>query len=211
MQRLALLIIPVVASLSLSLSLPSASVVPAEHHIDATEHAQIEMAEWALGRFKAAGLELPSVIITFPGRDQALCGGVPARAFPAAQPAEVKVCWNDTFILLHELAHIWETHHVDEPRREGFTSLRDGVTAWTSRDVRWEQRGAEQAANVIAWGLLEDPYPISRTYPNDPESMIAAYRFLTDMHPLHDGGEGIIEHDRSLHQGRTNPPLESGH
>jgi hypothetical protein len=178
--------------------------------IDATQPAEGDLAMWAVNRFAAAGLELPDLTITFPGSDQSLCGGVPARAFVAAQPPEIKVCWSNRFILLHELAHVWEAHALDEATREGFANLRDGVEGWYSPDVQWSGRGAEHAANVIAWGLLEDPYPVSRTYPNDVDSMLEAYRYLTGMSPLHDGGEGIVHPDRSLYQGRTNPSLESG-
>lgn len=207
MRRITLLALPLVMSLSLPAAVASSAV---EQQITASDPAQVEMAVWALDRFEAAGLDLPPVVITFPGRDQTLCGGAPARAFPTAEQAEVKVCWNDAFIVLHELAHIWEAHRIDDTRRQEFSSLRDGVTAWASQDVSWDQRGIEHAANVIAWGLLEDPYPISRTYPNDPESMIDAYRLLTGSDPLHDGGEGIIEPDRSLNDGRSNSPLELG-
>lgn len=180
------------------------------HHINASDSTQIAMAKWALERFERAGLDLPPVVVTFPGRDQTLCGGVPARAYPNAEPAEVRVCWNDTFILLHELAHIWEAHQVSDAQRQAFGPLRNGVSTWASRDFEWDERGIEHAANVIAWGLLEIPYPISRTYPNDPESLIDAYRLLTSSDPLHDGGVGVITPDRSVFEGRSNTSLESG-
>ena len=192
---------------------PQAAVsddLPPRVVIDAADAAHAAMAEWALERFDAAGLELPPLLVAISGRDQSFCGGVPARAFPQAQPAEVRVCWDDAFILLHELAHIWEAHNLDPERRVGFADLREGVEAWRDRDVPWEARGAEHAANVIAWGLLEDPYPISRTYPNDVASMLEAYRDLTGRDPLHDGGAGIQLPDRSQYQGRANRPLESG-
>ena len=78
------------------------------------------------------------------------------------------------------------------------------------RDVAWAARGREHAANVIAWGLLENPHPISTPYPNDIANMIDAFNHLTDADPLHDGGPGIQHPDRSLIDGRSNPPLESG-
>jgi hypothetical protein len=120
------------------------------------------------------------------------------------------MCWNDSFILLHELAHVWEAHHVSHDRHERFMGLRDGVEFWASLEVAWDERGREHAANVIAWGLLQDPYLISRTYPNDPASMIDAFTYLTDVEPLHDGGRGVQQPDRSLYRGRHNPALASG-
>lgn len=178
--------------------------------IDAQNPAQEKMAEWAIGRYAEAGLRLPPLVIRFPGSDLSLCDGAQGRAYLAHDPIEVRMCWNNEFILLHELAHVWEAHNVAADKHQPFSAMRDGVESWASRDVAWEARGREHAANVIAWGLLEDPYPISRTYPNDVATMIDAFSYLTDADPLHDGGPGIQHPDRSLHQGRQNTPLESG-
>jgi hypothetical protein len=120
------------------------------------------------------------------------------------------MCWNSRFMLLHELAHVWEDHNLAAAKHEPFMALRDGVLSWASPDVAWSEQGREHAANVIAWGLLEDPYPISRTYPNDPDSLLVAFRFLTGADPLHDGGPPSQAPDRSLFAGRSNPPLERG-
>jgi hypothetical protein len=123
---------------------------------------------------------------------------------------EIRMCWNDEFILLHELAHVWEARHVAADKHEPFMAMRHRVESWAGTDVPWAARGREHAANVIAWGLLEDPYPISTTYPNDVASMMEAFTYLTGVKPLHDGGPGIQQPDRSYINGRTNPPLESG-
>ena len=172
--------------------------------------AQQEMAQGAVARFAEAGLQLPVVEIAFPGQDQSGCDGSPARAYLDREPVEVRMCWNSEMILLHELAHAWEAHNVDQSLHEPFMGMRDGVKSWAGLDDAWEERGREHAANVIAWGLLEDPYPISRTYPNDPDSLTAAFRFITGTEPLHDGGPGIPELDREFFGGRTNTPLETG-
>ena len=182
---------------------------PAVIEIHNEDPAQLEMARWALGRFEKAGLGLPDLRIVFPGRDLDLCNGAPATALTRQQPIEIRMCWNDPFILLHELAHAWDVHKLPADRREPFMALRAEVDSWTGADVPWDRRGIEHAANVIAWGLLEDPYPISRTYPNDPENLIEAFRVLTGVAPLHDGGSPIQVPDRSLFTG-ANPPLESG-
>jgi hypothetical protein len=192
-------------------TLPAEAVAPRPAiEIETQTRVQLEMARWAIGRFEAAGLELPDLRIVFPGRDLRLCNGAPATALTNQQPVELRICWNDSFILLHELAHAWDAHNLPEDRRGPFMTIRTDVDSWTGADVPWERRGIEHAANVIAWGLLEDPYPISRTYPNDPESLTQAFRLLTDVDPLHDGGSPVTTPDRSLYEGRTNPPLESG-
>jgi hypothetical protein len=171
---------------------------------------QAELAGWALERFAAAGLRLSDLAIEFPGSNQALCDGAPARAYLDQTPITVRMCWNDPFILLHELAHVWEAQNVIDESRDEFMGMREQVHSWASLDHRWEERGREHAANVIAWGLLEDPYPISRTYPNDPDNMRDAFRLLTGTEPLHDGGPGVQLPDRTYIDGRSNEPLESG-
>ena len=120
------------------------------------------------------------------------------------------MCWGSEMILLHELAHVWEAQSVHQSRHEPFMAMRDGVKSWAGLDDAWAERGREHAANVIAWGLLEDPYPISRTYPNDPDSLMAAFRSITATDPLHDGGPEMPVVDRERFGGRTNPSLESG-
>lgn len=172
--------------------------------------AQQEMAEWAVDRFAEVELRLPTLEISFPGRDQSGCGGSPARVYLDHDPIEVRMCWNSEMMLLHELAHVWEAQNVDEDLHEPFMAMRDGVKSWAGLDVAWEERGREHAANVIAWGLLEKPHPISRTYPNDPDSLTAAFRLLTGTEPLHDGGPPMREPDRDFFASRTNPPLETG-
>ena len=178
--------------------------------IEAQEPGQQQMAEWAIGRYDDAGLDLPQILIRFAGQDVSGCDGAPGRTYLDHDPIEVRICWNSEFVLLHELAHVWEAHNVAAAKQGPFMALRDGVTSWAGPDLAWSEQGREHAANVIAWGLLEDPYPISRTYPNDPESLVAAFQFITDTDPLHDGGTPIQPPDRSLTAGRSNPPLESG-
>jgi hypothetical protein len=178
--------------------------------IEAREPGQQEMAEWAVARYAEAGLDLPQLVVRFSGRDLSNCGGAPGRVYLDRDPIEVRMCWNSEFVLLHELAHAWEAHNVPAAKHEPFMAMRNGVVSWAGLDVAWDERGREHAANVVAWGLLEDPYPISRTYPNDPDSLLAAFQFLTGTHPLHDGGEPIQLPDRSLFAGRSNPPIESG-
>ncbi len=179
--------------------------------IDAENADQKITAEWGLGRFEAAGLQLPTLIIEFSTQGVDECDGAPARTYLNESPIVVKMCWNNRFMLLHELGHVWEALNVSAGKHEPFMAMRSDVTSWAGLDVEWVQRGREHAANVIAWGLLENPYPISRTYPNDPDSLCAAFQFLTGIDPLHDGGPGLQEPDRQFFSAeRVNEPLESG-
>jgi hypothetical protein len=167
------------------------------------------MARWALGRFRDAGLELPALTIGFSDRDQAPCGGSPGRTYFEDVP-RVMVCWDDEFILLHELAHVWVEANVTPADRAAFTALRDGVTAWAGSGIPWSELGAEHAANVVAWGLMETPGAISRTYPNDPDSMTVAFEVLTGTGPLHDGGPRYAPPDPARFADLPTIPLGSG-
>ena len=170
---------------------------------------QRSLAEWALERYEMAGLALPPLTIVFAGQDQAACDGPPARTYFGEIPT-VKMCWNDRFILLHELGHVWVGQNVAAADHVAFMQMRDDVRVWAGTEVPWSQRASEHAANVIAWGLLENPYPVSRTYPNDRESLLEAFEFLTDREPLHDGGPETPTPDRTSFVGRSNPSRESG-
>ena len=205
MSKLHTILLPVIATLLLSGTTANQDSVT----IDANEPGQQQMAEWALDRYAAAGFDLPPLVIRFQGRELSDCGGSLGKAYLDQDPIEIRMCWSSEFILLHELAHVWEAHNVAASKHEPFMAMRDGVVSWAGLDVEWDERGREHAANVIAWGLLEDPHPSSTTYPNDVASMLKAFSFLTEADPLHDGGPGIQHPDRSLFAG-SNPPLESG-
>jgi hypothetical protein len=192
-----------------TLTAPSRGAVPGQL-IKAQTLEQYEMARWALGRFDAARLRLPATSIVFATPGDARCGGSPARVHLDEDPVLVTICWNSRFIILHELGHIWEATNVPTERHTLFMDLRTNVASWASLEVPWADRGREHAANIIAWGLLEDPYPIARTYPNDPTSLTAAFVFLTDREPLHDGGQDIEPPDRSRYNQRTSAARASG-
>ncbi len=156
-------------------------------------------AEWAVARFGEAGLDLPSIVVEFVGPSLDPCGGARARAHRDVDPALVSVCWGSPFVLLHELAHVWEVRSVSSDQQRRFMETRIGVTSWADRNDGWAERGREHAANVIAWGLMEDPSVIGRTYPNDRESLEAGFEILTSRKPLHDsGGEPITVHRASV-------------
>ena len=178
--------------------------------VRAATAAQTETAEWALGRYDTAGLALPPLIIAFPEPAPKACGGAAARTHLDETPVRIEMCWNNRFMLLHELAHVWEVRNFPASQHGAFNAMRTRVESWASLDVPWSHQGREHAANVIAWGLLEEPFPIARTLPNDPRSLLDAYHFLTGRHPLHDGGPPIRDPDRDFFTpDRANRRIES--
>src|ERR671911_677805 len=85
--------------------------------ITSTSPAWARRVQWGLGRFRAAGLVLPPLVITIhDGDDKTPCQGHDGF-FRPAEPAEIHLCVEGSPILvdssaarwltLHELAHAW--------------------------------------------------------------------------------------------------------
>jgi branched-subunit amino acid transport protein len=158
---------------------------------------------WALGRFETAGLGAPAIgSVTFAG-GSGRCAGLGGSVEAAADGARVLLCLDrgsacvgtdcTAFTMyarstvLHELAHAWELARLDEPTRQAFLALR-GLEVWEgSRDVVWEERGVEQAAEIIMWGLLEAPVPLPRLDRPACDDLFGAYQMLAGRPPLNGG------------------------
>lgn len=144
---------------------------------DATRLAQ---AKQALELFAAADLELPPLTVWM-HRDLHGCSAEPGRLGRAgvtvhtAESVVVHSC-GTKFTLLHELAHAHVAAFVDDHRRTAFMATRN-ATAW--RDEEWHLSGAEHAADVIAWRLLDGAVRPSRTLPNDDASLAEGFALLT--------------------------------
>lgn len=145
------------------------------------EHA---ITEWALERYRMAGLELPAVEIEF-HPDPSGCRN--NAGFYRA--SHLDLCVADAAdayarrVMVHELAHAWSVANLTEADRERFLGLR-GLDAWNSWDEPWVRRGFEQAAEVITWGVDDDPVRILLPDREDTASMTTAYELLTGLEPL---------------------------
>ncbi len=155
----------------------------AEHVFGFRTRSDAALTEWALARFDQAGLALPPLVISFHD-DRHVCGehfGV----FRAGDPARVDICgfnW-DRFVVtakktvLHELAHAWTEQTLTEEAREQFLALR-GLDTWGDDEFPWEEQGSEQAAEVIAWALIDQDLQLA-VGDTDPASLTRAYEQLT--------------------------------
>lgn len=149
---------------------------------------QMQEVTWALERFSAAGLELPSRITFVFDPTRASCDGTTGRCRLDGDPPLVAVCEPDgdnahrvldrKITLLHELAHVWH-RHLDEP--EGAAAVVGGEP--TADDVRWEDRTEERVAVVISWGLLDQPRRPVRSSLSCVE-LVDQFRALTGAEPL---------------------------
>ena len=113
-----------------------------------------QRAEIAAQQFLDAGLDLRGVVVVFhPTTDG--CGGHDGVYRPATH--HIDICNPNEFIIVHELAHAWDHANLDDDIRRRYMELR-GLEAWNDSSVPWKQRGIEDLAETIVWGLghIED-------------------------------------------------------
>lgn len=116
---------------------------------------QQEQIDRAIEMFEAAGLDLPPIIIRFSEGTEDCEGNLGIyRPQPRDQPDVITVCAKMRITLIHELAHAWDVHSLDDERRQRF--LRHwGLDNWNDKDESWYDRGSERAADTIAYTLLQ--------------------------------------------------------
>ena len=144
--------------------------------------------QWAVDRFAIAGLPLPSMDITV-HRHTRPCEGN-SGLYRHGPPVEVHVCSTgdaDTraarMISLHELAHAWAETYLTPGQREQFLELRE-LDSWVDPDRGTYEWGAEHAAEVVSWGLMDAPVEIIRIDDTDPAALEAAFQLLVGRPPL---------------------------
>jgi hypothetical protein len=91
------------------------------------------------------------------------------------------------FTMLHELAHVWTAEYTTPEQRAAFASLR-GLATWNDASAAWSDRGNEQASEVIAWGLAEQPVSLVRIGSPSCAELEVAFHALTGAEPLHGCG-----------------------
>ena len=143
---------------------------------------QLDEVVWALDRFEEAGLELPPVEIHIHS-DKSECNGLNGYLANTTDGGWIIHSCGVAFTLLHELAHAWDNHSLDDETRAEFLELAQADT-WDNPD-NWNLAGGEHAANVVAWALMDERINQTRTRPSDHNSMLDAYSILTD------GGEPL--------------------
>jgi hypothetical protein len=145
-----------------------------------------ELVDWAMSLFDEAGLQLPSVhFIASPDFED--CRGRSGIARHHDRRSEITLCGDRLgpaydWMVLHELAHAFERHDLDDVRRGAFLELR-GLAEWRNGD--WHDRGAEHAAEIIAWGLIDRPTRPGHIDQNTCDDLLAGYLTLIGEAPLH--------------------------
>ncbi|MET1011641.1 MAG: hypothetical protein ABWY83_04625 [Actinomycetota bacterium] len=148
--------------------------------IEGGSPAQTVMTLESAGRFREAGLGEPTVRIRFHD-DREACDGRTGRSWNGT----VDLCGIHTNDLsrrtvLHEMAHAWLDAHVTAGLEERFLRLRQ-LERWNDHDDEWEQRGSEQAAEIVEWALAGQGTgtELPSIPHNDPPQLAEAYELLT--------------------------------
>jgi hypothetical protein len=153
------------------------------------DEADVALAQWALDRFDQAGLELPPLSLSFHD-DRTECEGHVGYYRPGT-PASIDICgfnWDRFLVtpkktILHELAHAWTHQTLDGATRNRFLDAR-GLDTWQDDSMLWEEQGNEHAAEVIAWGLIDEDLLLTSIGEADSVQLAEAFELLTGREPL---------------------------
>ena len=146
--------------------------------------AEERVIDWSLRRYREAGLDGMPDLEVYLHRSQEGCrngigyylaGRIDLCTKASSEPYQRKHA-------LHEIAHAWTEANIDTAILERFMDIR-GIAAWNDRSFDWKQRGTEQAAEIIAWGLGEGVSPWLPDQPEDRE-LADLFELLTGRQPI---------------------------
>ena len=157
---------------------------------------QQSLIDWAVDLFGQADLPLPPVeFVHEPSREP--CKGRRGSHTVDQGRSLIRICTDgtglaDQILFVHELAHAWDRNALTDDRRAAFMALR-GLHTWRGSDPNgedWLERGAEHAAEIMTWGLLDRPMMVVFIPDNTCADLLAGYETLTGQPPLH----GFTDH-----------------
>lgn len=174
-----------------TLTVPTAKVPMATITVETATAGQQALVDWALERYQAVELELPTLTISFHNHQDACHGFL--GSYEAAT-RRLDMCnrgqhhaITPATTLLHELAHAWSFEHMTAEKQQDSVDHRN-LADW-SNDPSWWDRGQEQAAEIIAWGL-SDGTRQTVYFDREPcEGLATAFELLTGTEPLHNSTE----------------------
>ena len=182
-RRIALLLVLAGAGMTLGGQRPAPAREPLViHGADAVQERAID---WSIRRYREAGLNgMPDLEVNLHRSHEECNGGlglyhagrIDLCTATSSEPYQRKFA-------LHEMAHGWIEANVDGAVLDRFMDIR-GIAAWNDRSDDWKQRGTEQAAEIVTWGLGEGEIAPLLPETTDPETLARLYRLLTARDPI---------------------------
>ena len=135
--------------------------------------------------YRVAGLDGMPDLDVYPHRSHEDCNG----GLGLYHAGRIDLCTEESSepyqrkFALHEMAHGWIETNVDGAVLDSFMDIR-GIAAWNDRSYDWKQRGTEQAAEIITWGLGEGEIAPLLPTPVDAETLASLYVLLTGRAPI---------------------------
>ena len=183
-SRIALFLCLVVAAAVLGSQRPAP---PAQrplsiHGATATEERAID---WSIRRYREAGLDGMPNLDVYLHRSHTGCNGgiglyhtgrIDLCSKASSEPYQRKFA-------LHEMAHGWIAANVSGTVLDRFMDIRE-IAAWNDRSFDWKDRGTEQAAEIITWGLGEGEIAPLLPEATDAPALSRLYELLTGREPI---------------------------
>ncbi len=149
--------------------------------IYAENQEQQETAEWALEQMAEAGFQLPPVTIHM-HEDRHDCsnepGGTSNGYFTQSKGENIIHSCGSAWVLVHELAHVWDKTMLDDGTRQ-LVLDHQGLETWSN--ATWNQAGGEHMASIIAWAI-EGTHPSAIGY-YDRDHLAEAYEIVLQALP----------------------------
>ena len=152
------------------------------HGANAAEERAID---WSIRRYREAGLEGMPDLQVYLHRSHEDCNGgigyylagrIDLCTKASSEPYQRKFA-------LHEMAHGWIETNVDGAILDRFMQVR-GIATWNDRSFDWKQRGTEQAAEIVTWGLGEGEIAPLLPQALDAPALARLYELLTGREPI---------------------------
>lgn len=182
-NRIALIVCLALAALAFGSRAPVAAARPMV--ISGATAAEERTIDWAFHRFKAGGLEgMPPLEVYLHGSRDSCNGNLGLYL-----AGRIDLCTKGLLqpygrdFALHEMAHAWTEANGSRERLGRFMRTR-GIATWNDRHLPWRERGAEQAAEIISWGLGEGEIQPVLPTPVDAETLASLYELLTGRAPI---------------------------
>ena len=182
-RRIALLLVFAAAGMTLAGQRPAPARDPLViHGADAVQERAID---WSIRRYREAGLDGMPDLEVYLHRSHEECNGglglyhagrIDLCTATSSEPYQRKLA-------LHEMAHGWIETNVDGAVLDRFMDIR-GIAAWNDRSYDWKQRGTEQAAEIVTWGLGEGEIAPLLSTRVDAETLASLYVLLTGHAPI---------------------------